>query len=140
MKVRVKLVDGAKLPIRGSEQSTGYDLTAVSIKKETEQYIMYDTGVQVQSAYANTDLQIRPRSSVYKTGMVMANSVGTVDVDYTGNLYVTFYKVFGDKSTPYEIGDRIAQLIFSEFQPMTFVDEEFVDTKRGDGGHGSTGK
>lgn len=42
---------------------------------------------------------------------------------------------------PYEVGDRIGQLVFIKFQKAIFEEvEELSETERGEGGHGSTGK
>ena len=141
-KIRMRFTDTtAKTPIRGSDLATGYDLTATGIHKETDIYIMYNTNVQIQPENIDVDIQIRPRSSVYKTGMALANSVGSIDCDYTGNLMVVFYKAFSTEETRYVIGDRIAQLVCGGFYEMNFVDEEFVGMSgRGDGGFGSTDK
>ena len=140
-KIRTRFTDAkAQLPIRGSDLATGYDLTATGIHEETETYVMYNTNVQIQPENIDVDIQIRPRSSIYKTGMVLANSLGTIDCDYEGDLMVVFYKAFSTEESCYKIGDRIAQLVCGGFYELDFVDEEFVGKSgRGDGGFGSTG-
>jgi deoxyuridine 5'-triphosphate nucleotidohydrolase len=139
-KIRMRFTDPtAQTPVRGSALATGYDLTATGIYKETDIYIMYNTNVQIQPENIDVDIQIRPRSSVYKTGMALANSLGTIDADYEGNLMVVFYKAFSTEETRYKIGDRIAQLVCGGFYEMDFVEEDFVGLSgRGDGGFGST--
>ena len=141
-KIRTRFTDiNAQLPVRGSDLATGYDLFATSIHKETDIYVMYNTNVQIQPENIDVDIQIRPRSSVYKTGMALANSLGTIDCDYEGDLMVVFYKAFSTEETRYNIGDRIAQLVCGGFYEMDFVEEPFVgSSERGDGGFGSTGK
>ena len=42
---------------------------------------------------------------------------------------------------PYEVGDKIAQIIIMPYPKIKFIEvEELSDSDRGDGGHGSTGK
>ena len=57
----------------------------------------------------NVSLDLRPRSSIYKTGMVLSNAVGTVDDLYRGEVSAIFYHVFPDMPR-YRVGDRIGQI------------------------------
>ena len=85
-------------------------------------------------------IDFRPRSSVWKTGMVLCNSCGTVDRGYTGEVCAFFYHVMPDMPK-YEVGDRVAQMKIGFTVPIEFVEvEELDETERGDGGFGSTGK
>ena len=84
-------------------------------------------------------LDLRPRSSIYKTGMVLSNSVGTVDDLYRGEVSAIFYHVFTDMPR-YRIGDRIGQIKLGFTLPIEFEEaDELGETARGDGGYGSTG-
>lgn len=85
-------------------------------------------------------LDFRPRSSVWKTGMVLCNSCGTVDRGYTGEVSLFFYHVMPDMPK-YEPGDRVAQMKIGFTVPIEFVEvKELNETERSDGGFGSTGK
>ena len=81
-----------------------------------------------------------PRSSMSKTPLRCANSVGIIDADYRGELSIAYENV---SCSDYMIfrGDRIAQLIIV---PVAMVDvvevDELTETERGAGGYGSTGK
>lgn len=139
MLIKIKLDKGALLPKRANFDDTGYDLTALAIHKETDDYIMYKTGLHVEPSEI-VDLQLRARSSIYKTGLVLANSVGTIDSGYHGDLMFCFYKV-GKNVNPYKVGDRIGQIVCSRFDSLEFyIVDEFEETDRGEGGFGSTGK
>ena len=66
---------------------------------------------------------------------------------YRGEIMVSFklrdYKVkeFPYLFKPYEVGDKIAQLIIVPYPKIEFkVVDELSTTERGEGGHGSTGK
>ena len=85
-------------------------------------------------------LDLRPRSSIYKTGMVLSNSVGTVDELYRGELSAVFYHVFPNMPR-YRVGDRIGQIKLGITLPLEFEEvDELGQTARGDGGYGSTGR
>ena len=85
-------------------------------------------------------LDFRPRSSIYKTGMVLSNAVGTVDNLYRGEVSAVFYHVFPDMPR-YRVGDRIGQIKLGFTLPIEFEEvDELIQTARGDGGYGSTGR
>ena len=85
-------------------------------------------------------LDLRPRSSIYKTGMVLSNAVGTVDDLYRGEVSAIFYHVFTEMPR-YRVGDRIGQIKLGITLPLEFEEvDELSDTERGDGGYGSTGR
>ena len=72
--------------------------------------------------------------------MVLSNSVGTIDEEYTGEISVIMYHVLPDMPK-YDIGDRICQLKIGITSRMEFLEVDSLDnTVRGDGGYGSTGK
>lgn len=88
----------------------------------------------------NVSLDLRPRSSIYKTGMVLSNAVGTVDDLYRGEVSAIFYHVFTDMPR-YRVGDRIGQIKLGITLPLEFEEvDELGETARGDGGYGSTGR
>lgn len=82
-----------------------------------------------------------PRSSISKTGLRMANSIGIIDSTYRGNIMAAVDN-FGHA---YHVkqGERLFQIISPNLAPLKVVvlgdDEELEDTERGSGGFGSTG-
>lgn len=85
-------------------------------------------------------VDLRPRSSVWKTGMVLTNCEGTIDELYTGEVSAVFYHLMPNMPK-YEVGDKIGQIKIGATFPIEFVEVEELDkTARGDGGYGSTGK
>lgn len=86
-------------------------------------------------------IDFRPRSSVYKTGMILSNCVGTLDEMYRGEMFAIFYHVMPNMPR-YRVGDRIGQIKLGITLPLEFevVDEINMNTERGTGGMGSTGK
>ena len=70
---------------------------------------------------------------------MLANSVGTVDPDYTGNLYIALAKINPD-APELELPFCKCQLILRKAIYADVIKvESLVDTDRGDGGFGSTG-
>lgn len=106
-----------------------------------------------------------PRSSIIKTNLVLANSVGVIDSGYRGDIKVCFkyitqpedMKIVEGKSIRgkkasgvvssinpqriYQEGDKIAQLIPCKHLPLS-IDyvNEINKSERGSGGFGSTGQ
>lgn len=88
----------------------------------------------------NLSLDFRPRSSIWKTGLVLSNCEGTLDELYRGEVMAYFYEVVPGKEK-YKVGDRIGQIKLGFTLPIEFVEEEInTNTERGTGGFGSTGR
>ena len=164
MKVKFKkLRENAKLPTKAHDNDFCYDVYACDCEEVAPNVYKYPLGFALQiddekkiglTFYEKKDtgkyeltanygailsIDFRPRSSVWKTGMVLANSCGTVDYGYTGEVCAFFYHVMPDMPK-YEPGDRVAQMKIGFTVPIEFVEvEELDDTERGDKGFGSTG-
>lgn len=96
------------------------------------------TLVNLEDSPLNLSIDIRPRSSVWKTGMVLSNCVGTGDEGYTNEYSAVFYHVLPDMPR-YRVGDKIAQMKIGITCPIEFVEvEEFEETERGMRGYGSS--
>jgi deoxyuridine 5'-triphosphate nucleotidohydrolase len=83
---------------------------------------------------------LEPRSSIYKTGLIMANSRGIIDKSYRGELKAPVISV-GTNFKTVDAGTRLFQIVAPD---MGYINEvEYVnflpDTVRGEGGFGSTG-
>ena len=133
-----KLNQNAVIPKQGTAGAAGFDLTAVSIEKN-ETMLKYDTGIAVEIPPGYVGL-VFPRSSVCKTGLSLANSVGVIDSDFRGSISFVFYKNT-QCIVPYLPGDRIGQLLIVPIPEVEFVEvDELSETERGAGGYGSTGR
>ena len=83
--------------------------------------------------------RIAPRSGLaVKKGIdVLA---GIIDSDYRGEIMVVLINL-GKDAVLYNVGDKIAQIIFSKYETTDFnVVENLDDTNRAEKGFGSTGK
>lgn len=93
----------------------------------------------------NTELQIRTRSGqALKYGLVVLNSPGTIDEDYTGEIKLIMCNL-SNEDVIINDGDRIAQGVLMNVLNERLVHIEEVkeiikQTNRADGGFNSTGK
>ena len=126
----------------GSEGAAGADLFIKDIHVTGNQATIH-TGVRVEIPYGYAGM-LFARSSLSKTGWILGNSVGVIDRDFRGEILVKLRYIgdADDYSAPFEIGDRIAQLVvITSIPPQKWqVGDVDLNTKRGDKGFGSTGK
>lgn len=116
----------------------GFDLTIIDIYQSVSDSItMFETGVALDIPVGYY-VELMPRSSMSKTGYMLANSVGVIDPSYTGTLKVPLIKIDHSMSD-IQLPCRIAQLIL---KPYVFSHGIEVDTlqptTRNNGGFGST--
>jgi dUTP pyrophosphatase len=80
-----------------------------------------------------------PRSSLGKTPIMLANSIGIIDYEYTGEV-CALVNNFSNEDFTFEKGSRYFQITSGELQPfkVIFVDD-LPKTNRGSNGFGSTG-
>ncbi len=98
-----------------------------------------DKYIPLNASNISLAIDLRPRSSIYKTGMVLSNSIGTIDEIFTGEVSAVFYHVMPTMPR-YQVGDRIGQIKLGLTFPIDFIEvDELSETERGDGGYGSTG-
>lgn len=148
MKVKVKkLNENAVIPFKTYEKDFCYDVVAVSEEEIAPNVWKYGIGLAFQidrdDLYAldnvNLSIDLRPRSSVWKTGMVFSNCEGTIDELYTGEVFAVFYHVFPNMER-YKVGQRIGQIKIGSTVPLEFVIvDELDETERNSGSYGSTG-
>ena len=162
MKVKLKKMDEkAVTPFKKYDTDFCYDMVAVSEEEIAPNVWKYRLGLAMQVergieeiikvkkhkeyfdflfSEMKISIDIRPRSSVWKTGMVLSNCIGTVDEDFTGEVSAVFYHVLPNMPR-YKVGDRVCQMKIGFTLPIEF---EYVDelqkTERADGSYGSTGK
>ena len=148
MKVKVKkLNENAVIPFKTYEKDFCYDVVAVSEEEVAPNVWKYGIGLAFQidrkslfgHRYLNLSIDFRPRSSVWKTGMVLSNCVGTIDELYTGEVSAVFYHVFPNMER-YKVGQRIGQIKIGTTMRIEFVVvDELDETERNSGSYGSTG-
>ena len=144
--IEVKVVrthPDAALPVRGSEYAAGWDIRAVEQTiVEFRSSTMVPTGLKV-AIPAGYEGQIRARSSLGRKGLILPHSIGTIDADYRGELFVLMTWIGEGSSYTIEKGERIAQMVIAPIPPSKFTEvnlESLGDTERGEGGFGSAGR
>ncbi|HEX8586136.1 MAG TPA: dUTP diphosphatase [Allosphingosinicella sp.] len=142
LKVKFKKLDEkAVTPSYALQGDAGMDLTATT-KKVVDTgsygYTEFGTGLAMEIPEGYVGL-LFPRSSVSKTGHILANSIGVVDSNYRGEVMLRFKTV--PHSVEYQVGERVAQIVILPVPQMEFEEvDELDNTDRGNGGFGSTGK
>lgn len=137
----VKLLNEyAQLPTRGSKDAAGLDLYCpfhIKVPADSQKKIPLGIAVEIPNGYMGL---LVPRSSMSKTPLRCANSVGIIDADYRGEISIAYENI---SCSDYMIfrGDRIAQLIIVPIAVMDVEEAQTLsETERGNGGYGSTGK
>ena len=142
--VKIKyLSENAVCPEYSTDGSLGMDLSAaldkpLTIKAGERALIPLGFAIQIPEGWGAF---VFPRSGLsFKKGITMANCVGVIDTDYTGEVKVSAINL-SDKDYTINPGDRVAQLVFLPVEKARFIQAESLDdTERGAGGFGSTGK
>lgn len=136
-----KLHHNAIIPTKATEGSAGWDLYAL------EDFTIYDHSTKLIKTGITLDIpkgweaQVRSRSGLALNNIMVANSPGTIDSDYTGEICVIL-RNSSIMHKHFQAGDRIAQIVFQRIPPVELVEVSAIDkqTQRGEGGFGSTGK
>lgn len=142
--MNIKIINKSNhaLPNYETIASAGMDLRAnlseSRILKPLERSIV-GTGLFIELPIGY-EAQVRPRSGLAaKNGITVLNAPGTIDADYRGEIGVILVNLSNDD---FEIinGERIAQLIIAKHERAEWTAVEALsETKRGEGGFGSTG-
>ncbi|RWI35490.1 dUTP diphosphatase [Mesorhizobium sp.] len=157
-----KLHPDAKAPVYGTREAAGADLCAVTYEADYQGGYtaaeaaekgmaavpvtpgarrLVKTGIAIELS-PGFEAQIRPRSGLaLKHGITVLNTPGTIDSDYRGEIGVILYNA-GSETFWVNPGDRIAQMVIAPVERAAFVfvgDEQLSETRRGEGGFGSTG-
>ena len=130
----------AIIPTKARPSDVGYDLSIIKEhKKLSENVSLYDTGIRIRVPYGMY-AEVVPRSSLSKSGYMLANSVGIIDASYNGNIYVALAKI-DPEAAPLAFPFRCCQIIMRRQMnvDMVEVDKMFDETHRGSGGFGSSG-
>ena len=131
------------MPTKGSEHAAGWDLYSLedtevpfrgSVKLRTGLHVAIPVGYEGQ---------VRARSSLGSKGLILPHSIGTIDADYRGELFVLMTWIGEGDSYLVKSGERIAQLLITPIPRVGFIEvgyEELGEPERGSGGFGSTGR
>nr|WP_320025936.1 dUTP diphosphatase [uncultured Acetobacterium sp.] len=144
----IKILNQSQYPLPEYQTigSAGVDLYA---NLESKMIIMPHKVYQIPTGIflempIGVEAQIRARSGLaLKHGLSLVNGIGTIDADYRGEIKIILINLL-DKMYQLEPGERIAQMVFSEYIKADFTEvfsvEELESSDRGDGGFGHSGK
>ena len=147
--IRLKVLDpriGSEFPLPRYETAgaAGLDLRAcidAPAVLAPGMTLLVSSGIAVHVADPGLAAVVLPRSGLgHRHGIVLGNLVGLIDSDYQGPVGVSVWNRGGE---PFMIepGDRIAQLVFLPVARVRFeVVDTFVETGRGEGGFGHSGR
>ncbi len=146
VEVKIKFLENnkeKKMPFYATEGAAGMDLTAVLDEPVTLKPLeraLIPTGIAIKLPDARYGAFIYARSGLaVKKGITLANAVGVIDSDYTGEIKVGLINL-SDSDYTVENGERIAQMVIMPVSSAKFtVTDELDKTARGSGGFGSTG-
>jgi dUTP pyrophosphatase len=130
------------LPSYATEGSAGLDLLAaidgdIELKPGARAAIPCGIAVAFSDKYEG---QVRARSGLaLNHGITLLNAPGTIDSDYRGEIKAILVNL-GDVPFTVTRGMKIAQLVLARVKRAIVVGvEELPETRRGEGGFGSTG-
>jgi dUTP pyrophosphatase len=143
MQIRIINKSNNPLPAYETSGAAGMDIRAFTehqIVLNPLDRVLVPTGlfIELPEGY---EAQLRPRSGLaFKYGISLPNSPATIDSDYRGEIKVALINL---SKEPFIIasGERIAQMVIAKHERAELIPVDVLnETKRGDGGFGSTGK
>jgi deoxyuridine 5'-triphosphate nucleotidohydrolase len=106
-------------------------------------YTYFDNGDKTERSSHRTAFLVIPRSSIYKTPLIMRNSIGLIDCQYNGTLKVPLYNL-SNETYILKKHTRIVQAVYDNLSSPHASIEKIgsmpESTNRGTGGFGSTGE
>lgn len=145
--LQVKILDErmrSQMPSYGTPGSAGLDLRAcidAPLDIAAGQTVLVPTGLAIFIEDPRYAAIILPRSGLgHKHGIVLGNLVGLIDSDYQGQLMVS---TWNRSHTAFKLEpmERLAQLVVVPVLQVTItIVDEFIESTRGSGGFGSTGR
>ena len=141
MNIKIKRFDKSlPLPERKTVGAAAFDLAAretVTIPPGAVGYVPLNVAIETPPDHF---LLVAARSSTHKKGIMMANGIGIIDPDYSGNEDEIKAAYYNFSATPViiEKGERIAQGTFIKISHSEW-DETDDMPNRTRGGFGTTG-
>ena len=121
MKIKIKSISGI-LPEYETEGSAGMDVRAYTeedIVIKPGKRVLVPTGLFMEIP-KGCEAQIRARSGLaIRNGITMINGIGTIDSDYRGEIKIPLVNL-GDESFVIKNGDRIAQMVISRYETVSY--------------------
>lgn len=137
------LSDKISRPEYATRGSLGLDLSAATDNQfvlRAGECALVPAGIALQIPKGYGGFIVARGGLAAKKGIVLANGVGIIDNDYTGEVKILLENI-SDKDYTVKPGERIAQLIVMPVEAVNFIAADTIpQTERGAKGFGSTGK
>lgn len=109
----------------------------VTLEPQLPRLVPTGLTIELPSGY---EAQVRPRSGLaLKHAITMPNAPGTIDPGYRGEIRVILVNL-GREPYTVHAGDRIAQMIVARYEAIEWLEAPLADSRRGEGGFGSSGR
>lgn len=143
--MKIKVVNKSKhqLPAYSTALSAGMDIRA-NIDKEIVlrplERAIVKTGLYLEMP-EGYEAQMRPRSGLaINKGVTILNSPGTIDADYRGEVCIILIN-FSNENFVIKDEERICQMVIAKHEKTEWIQiDSLLETERGAGGFGHTGK
>lgn len=129
------------IPQKSTEYSAAYDLSycGVDLIIQPGETVVLPTCIKLEIPSHLCGLILSRSGMASKHGIIVLNSPGLIDPDYRGEIMVILHNL-SKKAFKVTNGMRIAQIIFIPYANVDFVvKERLTETRRDEGGLGSTG-
>jgi len=138
-RIDIELIPGGTMPYRAHVTDAAWDCYVRTVDIVEGNVIRCALGFRLglpEGWFAD----VRARSSIYKTGLILCNGCGVVDAGYRGEVMAFFY-ARPARELPV-VGSRVVQMMIRRLDAadLCLVDSVDMDTSRGCGGFGSTGR
>src|SRR3989344_6688704 len=141
MRVRIKRIDKSlPLPEYKTGGAVAFDLSArisATILPKQVVFVPLNVALEPPDGYM---VMLAARSSLHKKGLMLANGVGIIDRDFSGNedeYHAALYN-FTDEPVKVKQGERLVQGVFKKYDKAEWEEGEDLGNKTR-GGVGSTG-
>ena len=126
----------ASPPYKARMSDSGYDLTLIKLIKKINNIEFYDTGIAVEPPL-NMYFDLVARSSISKSGYMLANNIGIIDQGYRGNIIVPLIKI--DSNFPdLELPIKLVQIIPRHIEHLIPIESNLQNSHRNDKKFGSS--
>ncbi|MGA8029657.1 MAG: dUTP diphosphatase [Bryobacteraceae bacterium] len=143
MQIRIKKLNpDAHLPeyAHGPTEDAGLDVRCIEggvLEPGVPKAFATGLALEIPAGY---EVQIRPRSGLaLKHAITLPNSPATIDPGYRGELKIILLNL-GKLIYEVHAGDRIAQMVVAQYEPVEWEEGELAESARGIGGFGSSGR
>ena len=137
MNLKIKKLHEDSQELSYNNENAGIDVYTHSVE-DCGNYLKIHTGISIEPDPGFFTYLV-PRSSIYKQGLMMYNSIGIIDNSYRGEIIGILHKTKDFKDIP-EKGTRLMQLVVqTQISVNLQITNTLSESVRGENGFGSSG-